>query len=46
LKRPAEGAFFTKLLIVRADQHVAWRGDEAPSDPSRLVAKLAGKSAS
>jgi len=43
LKRPQSAAFCTKLLIVRSDQHVAWRGDESPSDAGRLVAKLAGK---
>ena len=32
-----------RLLIVRPDQHVAWRGDEDPGDPGRLLDKLAGR---
>jgi 2-polyprenyl-6-methoxyphenol hydroxylase-like FAD-dependent oxidoreductase len=31
-----------KLLMVRSDQQIAWRGDALPPDPARLVAKLAG----
>jgi hypothetical protein len=30
------------LLLVRADQHVAWRGTEAPADPLVLVDLLRG----
>jgi 2-polyprenyl-6-methoxyphenol hydroxylase-like FAD-dependent oxidoreductase len=30
------------LLLVRSDQHVAWRGHEPPPDPSRLVEILRG----
>ena len=29
-------------LIVRDDQHIAWRGDAAPEDPSALVDRLRG----
>jgi 2-polyprenyl-6-methoxyphenol hydroxylase-like FAD-dependent oxidoreductase len=32
-----------KLLICRSDQHVAWRGDEAPADCGALMEKLAGR---
>jgi 2-polyprenyl-6-methoxyphenol hydroxylase-like FAD-dependent oxidoreductase len=41
--RPAEAAFQHDLLIVRADQHVAWRGNEAPADSARLIALFAGR---
>jgi len=30
------------LVLVRPDQHVAWRGDESPADPAALIAKLTG----
>ena len=32
-----------RLLIVRPDQHVAWRGGETPVDPERLLDRLAGR---
>jgi 2-polyprenyl-6-methoxyphenol hydroxylase-like FAD-dependent oxidoreductase len=31
-----------KLLLVRSDQHVAWRGNEPPADPAGLVEILRG----
>jgi 2-polyprenyl-6-methoxyphenol hydroxylase-like FAD-dependent oxidoreductase len=31
-----------KLLLVRSDQHVAWRGNEPPTDPAGLVEILRG----
>jgi 2-polyprenyl-6-methoxyphenol hydroxylase-like FAD-dependent oxidoreductase len=30
------------LVIVRPDQHVAWRGNDIPSDCERLIARLVG----
>ncbi len=30
------------MLIARPDQHVAWRGDEPPDDPDRLIAFVRG----
>jgi len=30
------------LLIVRADHHIAWRGNQVPSDPMRLIEHLRG----
>ncbi|HEY4958483.1 MAG TPA: FAD-dependent oxidoreductase, partial [Caldimonas sp.] len=30
------------LLIARADQHVAWRGDSCPADPAALIERLRG----
>lgn len=35
-------AYTRALTLVRQDQTVVWRGDEAPADPSWLVAKLRG----
>ena len=32
-----------KLILVRTDQHVAWRGDAIPDDPGPLVRKLLGR---
>ena len=31
-----------RLLLVRPDQHVAWRGDGLPADPGSLVERLRG----
>jgi 2-polyprenyl-6-methoxyphenol hydroxylase-like FAD-dependent oxidoreductase len=33
------------LVIVRPDQHIAWRGSEVPVDPTRLIDILSGRSA-
>lgn len=35
-------AYTTKLLISRPDQHVAWRGDTIPDNPTPLIAQLCG----
>ena len=42
-ERPDQPAFRHALLIVRADSHVAWRGDTLPSNTSTLVDRLRGK---
>lgn len=44
--RPAEPAFQHKLLIVRADGHIAWRGDALPGDVPALANQLRGKAVS
>ena len=36
-------AYDRKLVLVRTDQHVAWRGDAIPENPADLVGKLLGK---
>ena len=38
-------AYRHKLLISRPDQHVGWRGDEAPAEPQALIDQLRGASA-
>ena len=35
-------AYRHKLVLARADQHVAWRGDAVPADADALVALLCG----
>nr|WP_205877011.1 hypothetical protein [Mycobacterium gordonae] len=30
------------LVLIRPDQHVAWRGNSAPSDPLRLIDTIRG----
>jgi hypothetical protein len=41
--RPSEPDVFSRaLLIVRPDQHVAWRGDAAPEDSAELIERLRG----
>ena len=41
----APEAYQHALVLVRADLHVAWRGDAAPADPQALVDRLRGTSA-
>ncbi len=36
-------AIAERLLLVRPDQHVAWRGDAAPAEPGPLLDRLAGR---
>ena len=33
-----------KLVLSRPDQHVAWRGDELPEDPTELIDRVRGAS--
>jgi hypothetical protein len=35
-----------KLLLSRPDQHVAWRGDKPPDDPTALIDRVSGTSIS
>jgi 2-polyprenyl-6-methoxyphenol hydroxylase-like FAD-dependent oxidoreductase len=37
------GIFERNLLLVRPDQHIAWRGDEMPSDCDQIVARAVGR---
>lgn len=44
--RPASPDVFREnLLLVRRDQHVAWRGNALPSDPEKLARFLAARAA-
>ncbi len=38
--------FHHRLMIVRCDEHVVWRGDEIPPDAGALIARLRGATAS
>ena len=37
-------AYDRKLILVRTDQHVAWRGDVVPEQVEHLVDRLRGRS--
>ncbi|MFD1813239.1 FAD-dependent monooxygenase [Rhodococcus gannanensis] len=39
---PGHPAFRHKLIVVRADTHVVWRGDALPEDPGMMVDRLRG----
>jgi hypothetical protein len=40
---PAIGALYERrLVLVRPDGHVAWRGDDPPADPGALVDRVRG----
>jgi len=41
----AGGAYAEKLVLVRPDQHIAWRGQAAPEHPQALLARLTGAAA-
>ncbi|MEE9256848.1 MAG: FAD-dependent monooxygenase [bacterium] len=38
----ARGLYERDLVLIRPDQHVAWRGDEAPANPDALIARVTG----
>ena len=40
---PAQPPSDFNLILVRTDQHVAWRGDAIPDNPAHLVGKLLGQ---
>ncbi len=37
-----DAAYAHALVLVRPDQHVAWRGDTPPADPAALIARICG----
>jgi 2-polyprenyl-6-methoxyphenol hydroxylase-like FAD-dependent oxidoreductase len=39
----AEELYEAKLLLVRPDQHIAWRGDTVPADVSEILKVVIGK---
>ena len=38
----AKSLYARRLTLVRPDQHVAWRGDEAPHSPLELIDLMRG----
>jgi hypothetical protein len=40
----ARALYSAALVLVRPDQHVAWRGDWLPADPVVLLARVCGVS--
>ena len=38
----SNGAYAEKLVLVRPDQHIAWRGQVAPENPDALIARITG----
>ena len=40
--KEAGAAYGTKLVLVRPDQHVAWRGDALPKDTHAFVDTIRG----
>lgn len=39
----ARALYARRLVLVRPDGHVAWRGDRAPDDPHAVIAHIAGR---
>src|ERR1700761_4181463 len=39
---PSAALPFSRLVLSRPDQHVAWRGDDLPSDPLALIDQIRG----
>ena len=42
MRRRCRAAYRHTLVLCRADQHVAWRGDAAPADAPALIDLLRG----
>jgi hypothetical protein len=42
VSEPPDPAYLHRLVLVRPDQHVAWRGDAPPADPLALIDRLRG----
>ena len=40
--RDAQSLYANKLVLLRPDRHVAWRGDEEPADPVALIDLVRG----
>jgi 2-polyprenyl-6-methoxyphenol hydroxylase-like FAD-dependent oxidoreductase len=40
--RPADGPYREALVLSRPDQHIAWRGDDAPANPLALIDRIRG----
>jgi len=42
VSKEASALYSTKLVLARPDQHIAWRGDELPSESLRLIDHVRG----
>ena len=42
---PIGGLCLLALVLVRPDQHIAWRGQVAPDEPDALIARITGAAA-
>jgi len=40
--REAAAIYETRLVLVRPDGHVAWRGNDAPGDPMAIIDRIRG----
>jgi hypothetical protein len=40
---PSAPVYERRLVLVRPDGHVAWRGDSAPADSRALIARVTGQ---
>jgi hypothetical protein len=40
--REAAAIYETRLVLVRPDGHVAWRGNDAPDDPMAVIDRIRG----
>ena len=39
----ARDLYERNLILIRPDQHIAWRGDESPVDPDQVLARVVGQ---
>jgi hypothetical protein len=42
----ADELYGARLVLVRPDQYIAWRGDALPAEPDSLLARVTGHAAS
>ena len=39
----ARDLYERNLILIRPDQHSAWRGDDSPVDPAQVLARVIGR---
>ena len=39
----ARDLYERNLILIRPDQHIAWRGDDSPVDPDQVLARVVGR---
>jgi hypothetical protein len=42
IEAPVDAPYKHRLVLSRPDQHVAWRGDQAPKEPEALIDRIRG----